>query len=459
MNKILKCLTLALTLMLVLSLVACNGNTKVADSKKIKITSWEKPAADSTPEELQSYEDMMVRVKAKFPNIEFVEIARKQGTDYRQAYDKALMAGEAPTFFSSFSYTDIPSRIKNGTIADMTEFVKNWDMKKEEKVITQFDTAISSNDKWYAIPRSAYIQGTLYNKKSISAGGGDTTKMPETWDEFAALGQKITDFSVPRIGYELVGMDWNVWPFTAWVWSAGGEMVHPNGDGTYKLTFTDEPAIDAAMFLNQMVWKYKMTQKDVLQDWSKLEQDIKSGRACFAWSTLNVFGKKEYETYNISLDDLGVIPLPVKDKSIARPSLAGGEVYTFNPKATKEELKAAWDIVTYINYDQEELAKQWALTNQHNRFDYAIPARKDLLEAKFNAHTFVPKRIKDEYFAMSPNAIAEPFCPNWTDLKNSLANPLQKIFLSEKLTRNEAKAILEECANDLYKRYPNSFKK
>jgi hypothetical protein len=81
-------------------------------------------------------------------------------------------------------------------------------------------------------------------------------------------------------------MEWNAWTYTAWVWSAGGEMVRKNPDDTYSLAFTEDPGVDAALFWNDMVWKHKITQKDVLQDWDSLMNDVKSGRACFSWSNL-----------------------------------------------------------------------------------------------------------------------------------------------------------------------------
>ena len=449
-----------MSLTIMLSLVSCGEKKSEPESggAKIKVITWDAPASGDPENEKERFRLMRERLAVELPHIELVDLSRKTGADYYLEYDKSLMAGEAPSY-TAFAYPLIPTRIKNGTIADITEFVENWDLKKEDKIITQFDEAITSDNKWYAIPQSMYIQATLYNKKAIASSGYNLEKLPETWEEFVDVCKEVTDLSVPRIGYALMGMDWCAWPFTAWVWSAGGEMVRPNGDGTYNLAFVEDPAIEAAMFLNRLIWKERVTQKDVLQDLADLGQDVKSGRSCFSWSSPNVFTPADYKAYELTADDLGTMPMPVKDKSITPPSLSGGNVFVFNPKATKEELKAAWEVVTYLNFDENELKKQWEFDNSTGYFNYLIPGRKDLLETVFDMHTFVPERIKEEFFAMVPNAIAEPYCPNWGELKSALANPLQKIFLSEDLTEDQARAILEECAESLYKQYPNSFKK
>jgi len=451
--------------MLIMGIIFCcfgcsnNNEKKDNGSKNITITTWEKPLDDASDVTKAIYEAKMQRIRDKFPNVNIVDIADSGDSGYRQRYDKALMAGNAPTYYSRFSYTDIPTRIKNKTLADISEYVNKWELKKEDKVITQFDDAITSDDKWYAIPSEAYLQATLIHKGALRKSGVNVAKMPETWEEFSDLGQKVTDFSKPLIGYEIVGVNWTSWVYTAWVWSAGGDMVKTNDDSTYKITFNDEPGVDAACFLHDMIWKYKMTQKDILQDISKIYSDVKSGSVCFSWASIADFSNNDFEQYDLKMEDLSMMPMPVKDKSIKPPVLSGGEVYTFNPRATKEELDVAWDIVTYMNYDEDELKTQWKVNNDNKNCNIKMPGRKDLYKTKLDMLTFVPQKNKDELVDMGNNVIAEPFCPNWTELKSELNNPLQKIYLKENITRAEVKEILDECANSLYTKYPGSFKK
>ena len=424
----------------------------------VKIKLWRKPGADAAEATLKVYEAFNAKFKAKFPHIEVQDDALKAGTDYRQEYDIALMAGDAPTAIDFLPYVDIPTRIKNHTVADITELYNSWD--KKDMIIKTFDEAISTKDgRWYATAHEQYVMGTMYNAKSIRDGGGDPANLPKTWAEFGELGKKLTDVKKPRFGYELVGMDWNAWPFTAWVWSAGGEMVRANDDGTYKLAFNEDPGVDAALFMNEMVWKYQMTQKDVLQDWNKLTEDIFSGRACFSWASVSWIGQEQLEKYGQKIEDYGFMTMPVKDASIKNPAFSGGQVVTYNPKATKEELKAAWDYFDYLFYDEEMLTELWTIKNQYKLADLMVPGIPSLFEKKLSIFTSVPESFKKDLLAATDAAKAEPFCPNWNDLKNDLVKPIQQILLKKNATRDEVKKILDTVAEEIYNKYPTSFKK
>ncbi len=459
-RKLQRLVTVCMAACLLVMASGC-GNENVAQESggKTKVKMWLKLSDDS----LQSVKDEEARkveaIKEKFPNIEFDISNMTASTDYRQEYDKALMAGNAPDFFPFFSYTDIPARIKNNTVADITEFVDAWDLKQDDKVLKTFDAAISQDGNWYAIPCSAYVQGTLCNLKAIREGGGDTENLPETWEEFANMGAQITDLSVPRYGYELVGMDWCAWPYTAWVWSAGGEMVRPNGDGTYQIAFNEAPGVDAAMFLNQMVWEHKMTQKNILNSYADIMNDIVNGTAAFSWASLTDLSGDTLNTYGLTYDDFTMMPMPVKDSSIERPVLSGGDVITFNPKASQETLAAAFEVATYIYYDEERLISEWQIKNDNNIVNILMPPRTDLIDKQMEINTILSDETKQAIVEMTNNAIAEPFCPNWTDLKAQLVNPLQEILLTENISREKVQELLDNCAEELYKLYPGSFQK
>ena len=432
---------------------------KKANDGKVEITMWTSVGEDA-PDIAKEAEAMKWEMlEKKFPDITFNKVLKVTGTDYRQEYDKALMAGEAPDVFFGFSYTDIPSRIKNGTIAEITDLVENWDMKKEDKVIKTFDDVINSDGKWYAIPRSAYVRGCIANTKLLAENGFDTEKMPRTWDELADIGAKITDKSVPRIGYILMGMDWCAWPFTNWVWSAGGDMIKDNGDGTYKLTFNEEAGVDAAEFWHDMVWKYNMTQKNVLSTLDENATALANGSGVFTWDEYSNLDQDKIKENGLKMTDYKVFPVPTKDESIPAPVLAGGEVVTFNPKASKDVIKAAFEVASYMLYDEEYQTAEWELYKKYGKLDISVPARSDLFEKKLASSGLLTDEAQKDIADLSLNAIPEPCCEHWSDLKSQLAIPIQKILLTENMSRDDIKKILDKCADELYKLYPETFKK
>lgn len=452
-----KVVTLGLAAVMLLQFTGCED--KKASNDKVTLRLWTKPSQDAKEDEIQRHDEWLAMMKEKFPNVIFDEVVKPGGTDYRQEYDKALMAGTAPAYMAEFSYTDIPSRIKNGTVADITKYVENWDLKKDGKILTTFDDAISSNGKWYALPYAAYTQASLVNKKLLRENGESETDFPKTWEEFAAQGQKITDLSVPRIGYALMGMDWCAWPFTAWVWSAGGEMVRSNGDGTYKIAFNEPEGVDAAVFMNEMIWKYKMTQKDVLMSIDDLYTMSKNNTAVYSWATLANLDETAVERYNLNLDDFTVAPLPVKDSSIAQPALAGGEVITFNPKLSEEELAVAVEVAKYSYFSDEMMDRDVENIKKYNLVNIKVPGRVDYYEKRLDANSSMNEEKKADLVKMTENAKPEPYCEHWSDLKTELINPLQEIFLTEGITRDKVQKLLDDCADRLYELYPDAFKK
>lgn len=458
--KKMKIIALCLAAVSAISVLGGCGAKKVSSDDKIKLTLWLKPSEDATERSIEINRRREEALLKQFPEFEFEFLREPSGeTDYRQEYDKALMAGTAPSIYTRFSYTDIPARVANKTIADITKYVENWDLKKDGKILDTFDNAISKDGKWYALPNYAYTKATIANIKTIKAAGGETEKMPETWQEFAEAGVAITDLSVPRIGYSLIGMDWCAWPFTAWVWSAGGEMVEVNDDGTYRIAFNEEPAVDAAVFMNEMIWKYKMTQKDVLADIGEINNNLSNGTSCYAFANINDLHMDKLAEYGLEVSDFAQMPMPVKDLSIPRPSLAGGEVITFNPKLSEKELEAAVEVAKWLYFSDERMQATCDEITEFGYTNITVPGRVDWYERKLAANTKITEKQVEELKKMSENAKAEPYCAHWTEVKSELVAPLQKIYLTEGITRDEIKALLDECAEKLYGLYPDAFKK
>lgn len=442
-----------------MSVLSGCATNNASNDEKVTLKLWMKPSKDAKESDIISYERLMASLEEKFPNVNIESVAYPQGSNYRQEYDKALMAGTAPAFTNIFSYTDIPERIKNGTVADITEFVKNWDMKKEGKILDTFDDAISDDGKWYALPYKAYVQATLCNVKTLEEAGITKENYPTTWEEFAEVGAKITDMSIPRIGYSLIGMDWCAWPFTAWVWSAGGEMVRENEDGTYKIAFNEDAGIDTAMFMNEMIWKHKMTQKDVLLDYNDMKTNVVNGASCFSFLGFSDLNQKTLDQYGLKISDYVDMPMPVKDASITRPALAGGEVITFNPKLSDKELMVALEVAEYIYFSDERMQAQCDEMVEFNSTDVKIPGRVDWYEKRLASNKGITKEQIVALNELRKNAKAEPYCEHWSDLKSNLVAPLQEIYLTENISRDSVKKLLDECAEKLYSLYPETFKK
>jgi len=151
--------------------------------------------------------------------------------------------------------------------------------------------------------------------------------------------------------------------------------------------------------------------------------------------------------------------LPGKDEGGQQTAFAGGEVWTISPLADEAQSDVSWKIINAIDYDEEYLIHTWTLQDSWGALSAAPTARTDLVEKKFSLATSWPAHWAPQLAALSPIAKPEPYCPNWNDLKNEIVIPLQTIYLKEGITFDEAKALLDECADTLYEKYPQAFRK
>ena len=452
-----KSISLGLAALMMVQVAGCGKKTASTD-EQITLMLWTKPTQDTTEENIALHDARMDDLKAKFPDVNFVEEIKPAGNDYRQEYDKALMANRAPAFNDIFSYTDIPTRIENGTIADITEYVEDWDLRKEGKILDIFDNNISDEEgHWYAIAQRAYTRASLYNVKLMEELG--ETKIPETWQEFAEMGQRVTDFTIPRVGYALMGMDWCAWPFCAWVWSAGGEMVRDNGDGTSRVAFNEPEGVDAAMFWNEMVWKYKMTQKDTLMSLSDLGKLTLSGGAVCSFDTFDTLSSTQAKNLGTNPSDYRMMPIPSKDKNVEPVALAGGEVVTFNPKLSEAELEKACEVAKYYYYSDEQMQIYCDWLKEYGKTDINIPGRVDWYEKKLEANLLITEEMKESLIDLRKYGKPEPAAKDYTQLKNEITKYLQEILLTENISREKCQKILDEAAEAVYGKYPDSFHK
>ncbi len=418
------------------------------------------PQDDASESSLKSFDFTKAKVEEKFSDVADIEWTRMApGTDYRQQYDKLLMSGDGPTLWNSLPFVDIQTRMRNGTIAEITDYVVNWDLRNEGKVNPSIEEALHDDEgRWYAVPFAPYIMGLLYNRTAIEAGGKDPADTPNTWEEFGEWCAELTDKEVPRFGYTLLGSDYLAWPYTPWVWSAGGEMVINNGDGTYSIGFNSEEGIDTAMYMHDLVWKYGCTQTDLLESYDDYMSNMTIGYACYGWGLPTSLNIDKLAAYGATQDEFGVLPFPGKTEDDVI-GFAGGETWTMHPNATKEQMDVCWDILNLLSYDEDYLRELWQLENELGLIDPKPSCRQDLVEVKYSYATNWPEHWKDEFAALNAVARPEPFCAEWNSLKDYIVAPMQQVLATENITREEVKELLDECAEKLYTDFPDAFKK
>lgn len=424
--------------------------------KDVTIVTWDKPGPSEPQWKVELYEQMLKGFQDKYPWVKVDAQELAPGTDALQKYDQALLAGNEPTVANIFTDGNIKQRAKDGTLADITTLYENWDLQKEGKVITGMDPSLNIDGKWYGIPSYIDLNYVVVNRKLIQDAGLDPDNIPTTFEGFGEFAGKVTDASKNRFGFGLMGMEWNAWPFTNFVWNAGGEMVTANEDGTGRLTFAEQPGVDAVMFWHDLVWEYKATQKNVLEGWQDLMNGFTQGRTAMQWLGLSSFMGDYVNKYGGKLEDLDILTTPHAEGKTSY-NMGGGGVWGISPKATPEQQEAGFLYAAYNSYDLDYL-KLNAQTNADNNNPIILPSvRTDFSPLDYAEG--LPESWKTKLDELAKTAKIVPSFLNWNDVKNAISKPIQEIILTKDITPEEAQAILQKCADELYAKYPSSFHK
>ena len=130
-----------------------------------------------------------------------------------------------------------------------------------------------------------------------------------------------------------------------------------------------------------------------------------------------------------------------------------------HPQATKEQMDACWNILNLISYDEAFLREYWELENELNLIDPKPSCRQDLVEVKYSYATNWPEHWKAEFAALNEVSRPEPYCAEWNSLKDYIVAPFQQILGDPNCTREQAQALLDECAEKLYTDFPDAYRK
>src|SRR6202035_330672 len=136
-------------------------------------------------------------------------------------------------------------------------------------------------------------------------------------------------------------------------YTAGGDME--SADGT-KAVFNSPQGVSVLQLLkemrftdNSMTKQQLFTQANTLQ----LLATNKVAMVVMAPDQLNTL-KSQYQA---NMDDFGIGPMPQNGGNAA---LTGGNIFIFNPKSSKDAIKAAFDYVIYSNFDLQLVEQNFA---------------------------------------------------------------------------------------------------
>jgi ABC-type glycerol-3-phosphate transport system substrate-binding protein len=269
-------------------------------------------------------------------------------------YFARLAAGQSETGVQSY-FTEPPLLISKHAAADITSLAKGWS-SFSDYVPSIASIVTDSSGKVYGIPTNGYTLGILYNRKMFQAAGLDPDKPPTTWDDFRNYAKKLTTPSVAGFAETSTGNQGG-WHFTNWMYTAGGDMQ--SADGT-KATFNSSKGVAVLQLLKDMRFTDQSTTKEQLFTQDKTLQLLATNKVAMAVMAPDQLNTLQ-SSYKADLKDFGFGAMP---QNGGNAQLAGGNLWIFNPKASSDLIKAAFDFVVYTNFNlgvhESSLAQQAA---------------------------------------------------------------------------------------------------
>ncbi len=252
-----------------------------------------------------------------------------------------LAAGQQEDGVQSY-FTEPPLLISKHGAADITSLAQGWPQFKDySPSIASIVT--DSSGKIYGIPTNGYTLGILYNRKMFTAAGLDPDSPPKTWDDFRRYAKALTSSSAFGFAETSTGNQGG-WHFTNWMYTAGGDMQ--SADGT-KATFNSPKGASVLQLLKDMRFTDNSITKAQGFTQDKTLELLATNKVAMVVMAPDQLNNLQSQ-FGADLKNFGLGPMPQNGGNF---TLTGGNVWIFNPKSSPDVLKAAFDFVTYTNFD------------------------------------------------------------------------------------------------------------
>jgi multiple sugar transport system substrate-binding protein len=342
-----------------LSSAACSGGDESADGK-VRITVNGLPPATEAVNHKRFLDDVAAFEKSN-PKI---DIVAREGKMDPKTFAAKLAGGQLEDVFYVY-FTDPANLIAQRQVADVSPYLDEFPATKllRPELVKVFSDA---DGKVYGLPTENYSMGLLYNRTLFTKAGLDPNSPPKTWDEVRTAAKKIAALGNGTIGYgDYSKSNTGGWHFTAEMYSLGGEVAVRDGDG-WQAAFNDDKGKQVLRQLKEMRWTDNSMGSRQLLEWADLLQLMGAGKLGMYVATgdniptiVNQY-KGDYSHYGLATIPGG------------QGTLAGGEGYMFNAKATPAKIRAGlkWLTFKFNSLDRITEDKKFAA---HHKLPVGLP--------------------------------------------------------------------------------------
>ncbi|MCX7523103.1 ABC transporter substrate-binding protein [Microbacterium sp. STN6] len=335
-----------------ITLAGCSGSqgASMLDTKaKVTIQVWTGQADQA--------ENIIEKLGKEFekdhPN---VKIDMSPGASSTDQLLQKLSAGFAGDQYPDVSYAfgSWAGQLEaSGRTLDISDKIKNSDVKWDEFTEAAKETAQPSGKKVIGFPAVVDNIGLMYNKTLFDRAGIAYPTNDWSWDDFRAAAKKLTDSAnhIYGYGYSVSGSEETTWQFWPHLWQNGGSIV--NDDQT-KAEFASDAGVKALEFLRGMA----VDDKSVFLD----QTDEKFGQL-FVSNRIGMITSGPWELSDLKTGgtSYGVVQLPGVDGD--HQTVSGPDIWALFDHHDKNRAYWAYQFAKWLTSSAQDERFNVALGN------------------------------------------------------------------------------------------------
>lgn len=367
-----KAAAVAFAAVVALSAAACSSNSSsnsntgggssaggVADGKPLDPSTTVTISIDCAPASDQpglqkQYNDDITAFNAKYPHVTIKPLPKTKCEDPAPFTAELKGHTETDAFYAYF--TDQNQVLNSGEEADITSYVNPQTVPGINDMLPTVKTEISNGGKIYALPKTYYTTGLVYNRDLFTKAGLNPDQPPTTWADVAADAAKISALGGGVTGYEdYSGNATGGWHFGDEIDSLGGSLTTTDGS---KAAFNDAQGSQVLQTLYDMRWKTNGIGPTPVTQWADAFPPLASGKVGMIVGAPDVISHLT-DSLGATPNQWGLGPMP-GNGGPAVGTQDGGDLFYFKKTDTPNQIKAA---IAWINYEY--------LTPGQGQFNYA----------------------------------------------------------------------------------------
>lgn len=357
----------------------------------------------------------------------------------------AMAGGVAPdVLYVNFRISD--SYIQQKFLYPLDEYVKK-DPEIWNRIYKPVVPVIKRDGHVWAMPYYTYVMAMAYRKDLFRAAGLDPERAPKNWDELYQYAEKLTIPEKGQYGMAVFAGPHAAWWFVDFLWSAGGEAVKEQPDGSWRAVFNDKAAVSALKFyqkLGRNRWtRDGKTYKGVAYRDTEYDKLWQLGKIAMTFTYLN---DEMMATVNPNL--VGIAPMPQGPTGLRGNELNCAMMGISSQVKDKRVRDAAWEYIKFWSSEEASRIRcKYYVESGMARF----LSPKVLKQYGYTQYLKdVPKGWEQTLDEAVKSGRPEPYGHNCENIYAEMTPPLDKVWLTDNVNyKSELDKAVDHCNEKL----------